>query len=266
MKAWEVFGLLPGQHWGMSSSIVLNVSNSVMVTVYRKKVLTSKGKRFVYAYQVTGKQKSTFHTNSGAWRTKDMMIKNLKAIQKKVSEHMKNVPVFKKQDWFKEIATGKYEVALFTVNSLVSAKGNAVLGAGLAKAAHESAMKHRVNLKRIYGSKLSKMKVMKTGLTDKYKMTYTLHKAEVVALKELSNGTVLGTFPVKECYWEAARISIIKESCDQIVKIANKVGYKNILINFPGIGNGKLAKRYDEIKSILINKLDSRFTIVQKGE
>lgn len=69
---------------------------------------------------------------------------------------------------------------------------------------------------------------------------------------------------VKQGWWEHARMSIIASSLRQLVKIADKQKYENIILNFPGIGAGKLDKRILEIKKILTNTLDDRFVVVSK--
>ena len=54
---------------------------------------------------------------------------------------------------------------------------------------------------------------------------------------------------------------LIRRSARQLVALANKFGYREVLIPRPGSGNGKLSWE-DDVKPVLAGILDDRFTLV----
>lgn len=60
-------------------------------------------------------------------------------------------------------------------------------------------------------------------------------------------GAKIGLFQVKYHWQDDAKIELIKMSADMLSVYARKNPNKRIDLNFPGIGNGKLAKQYDEV-------------------
>lgn len=201
-------------------------------------------------------------------------LRNLDRVQvlqdyKPLSFKETTFPNFVNHDWFKALKTGRVDAACFTTNLSVSPKGNAVLGAGLAKEVQETFLKLKVNMKATLGRKLSVGKPNREDAAPNKQMKtrFKIARPNVHHLLEMKikeKQTDIYSFPVKEGFWEFARVSLIRRSCEQMVKIANEKGYKVIIVNFPGIGNGKLGKRYKELHDLLCNVLDNRFTVLQK--
>lgn len=194
------------------------------------------------------------------------VIKDYKDVPAAKRSRQADHPEFKESDWFNEVRSAIYDVACVTTNSSISPKGNAVMGRGLAKAVAEAAMKKQVNIKRILGAKLQEGTYIREGAPSK-KMTtkFKIYQTRVRALTTLTFGkqeTIIAALPVKQGWWEHARMSIIETSLKQLVKIADDQGYNKVLLNFPGIGAGKLGGRVLDIKKILCRVLDSRFTVV----
>lgn len=72
----------------------------------------------------------------------------------------------------------------------------------------------------------------------------------------------IATFPVKLHWREEARIELIERSAHQLVRLADKFFYKNVLLPRPGCGNGRL--RWQDVRAVLEEILDDRFTVVHK--
>lgn len=73
------------------------------------------------------------------------------------------------------------------------------------------------------------------------------------------NGVQLASFVTKHRFDQKSDIQLIKKSCKQMMKIADKYGYKNIALPKPGCSNGKL--RWSEVRDVIEPLLDDRFII-----
>ena len=86
------------------------------------------------------------------------------------------------------------------------------------------------------------------------------HGNRVMRLAQLSDGSVLGSFPVKSHWTEEADPALIRRSAEQLVALANTFHYTNVLIPRPGCGNGRLS--WEQVRPILSEILDNRFTVI----
>lgn len=86
------------------------------------------------------------------------------------------------------------------------------------------------------------------------------HGNRVMRLAKLADGSELASFPVKHHWKEEADPALIRRSAHQLVALADKFGYTNVLIPRPGCGNGKLS--WGQVRPILSEVLDDRFTII----
>lgn len=68
------------------------------------------------------------------------------------------------------------------------------------------------------------------------------------------------TFPVKDKWWESARLSLIDKSAEELVKLADQEGWKHVFVPRPGCGAGKLD--WSNVRPILQSRFDDRFIIV----
>lgn len=73
-------------------------------------------------------------------------------------------------------------------------------------------------------------------------------------------GVVIASFPVKHNWKEPADPELIRRSAEQLVALADKFGYTDVAIPRPGCGNGKL--RWSDVRKVLDDVLDDRFTVV----
>ena len=141
----------------------------------------------------------------------------------------------------KEIAANLWEIdadlRVITTNGALRRDGACVMGRGCAFEAKTKipGIDHRLgNLIKSHGNR-----VMRIGRYD---------------------GVVVASFPVKDHWREDADPDLIARSAHQLVALADKFGYENVVLPRPGCGAGRLAWR--DIRPILDEVLDSRFTVV----
>jgi len=72
------------------------------------------------------------------------------------------------------------------------------------------------------------------------------------------------TFPVKFHWKQAASLSLIRQSTEQLILIVNALGLDRIALPRPGCGNG--GQTWDQVSLLLKPRLDSRFIVVEKRE
>jgi hypothetical protein len=74
------------------------------------------------------------------------------------------------------------------------------------------------------------------GIEYKLGGLLTEHGNRVMRLAVLPDGSHLGTFPVKHHWREAADLDLIKRSARQLVELADRFRYQQLLIPRPGCG------------------------------
>ena len=82
----------------------------------------------------------------------------------------------------------------------------------------------------------------------------------VMRLTRVRKGADLASFPVKHHWHDEADPELIRRSAEQLVAFADKFGYENVVLPRPGCGNGRL--RWEEVRPILEQVLDERFSVV----
>lgn len=118
-----------------------------------------------------------------------------------------------------------------TTNGFVKRNGSAVMGAGIAKQVANKRPDVPVKLGRL------------------------LRENGNVVQKVLPN---LIAFPVKHNWYEQADIKLIERSCHQLMAMLKPD--ETVLLNRPGVGNGKL--NWTEVKSVIEKILDDRVYVV----
>lgn len=135
-----------------------------------------------------------------------------------------------------------------TTNGTVKCDSRAVMGAGIAKQAAE----RYPDLPLILGDHLRKIgnhvNVMKfiTRPSD--------NECKCPAI------TYLVAFPVKDVWYNKADLKLIEQSCEELVRMADRTGWTNIVLPRPGCANGKLE--WKDVKPVCEKHFDDRFTIV----
>lgn len=79
-------------------------------------------------------------------------------------------------------------------------------------------------------------------------------------MDEKSYRTVIFSFPTIDNLMDGAKMSLVKRSAQELVKLVDKFGLKGVVVPRPGVGIGGLS--WDEVKSVIEPIFDDRFTIV----
>lgn len=157
---------------------------------------------------------------------------------------------------------GRPDAICITTNGFVTTKGRGVMGMGIAKTMSE----RHPELPGILGDRLRThgntvsllMQVGKTRiLSMPVKPTQIVLKSldEIVSHardKYITGGIVPGFHCVADPV-------IIRKSCEELVAMANKAGYKHVVLPIPGCGAGELSYKMDGIQEICEGILDDRF-------
>jgi hypothetical protein len=73
----------------------------------------------------------------------------------------------------------------------------------------------------------------------------------------------LVVFPVKHQWHEHADLNLIKQSAEELVALADRRGWQEVLLPRPGCGNGHLS--WALVEKIVRPRLDDRFVVVYQG-
>ena len=125
------------------------------------------------------------------------------------------------------------EIRVITTNGFVKRNGECVMGAGCAKEANERFPGLALKLGRYikqYGNRCFRL------------------------------GDGLASFPVKHHWKEQADLELIKKSCGELMAMADKFSWNDVLLPRPGCGNGRLT--WEEVKPVISELLDDRVTVI----
>ncbi|CAA9352962.1 MAG: hypothetical protein AVDCRST_MAG93-7205 [uncultured Chloroflexia bacterium] len=139
----------------------------------------------------------------------------------------------------KDLWSIEADLRLITTNGHVTKAGKCVMGRGCAKEARDSI----------------------PGIDQKLGNLLGEHGNRVMRLTRI-NGADLASFPVKHHWKEEADPELIERSAKQLVALADKFGYTGVVLPRPGCGNGRL--KWADVRGILAQILDDRFTVVSK--
>lgn len=134
------------------------------------------------------------------------------------------------------------EALCITTNGITKKNGDAVMGAGIAKACAQAFP---------YIPKRLGMLLKNTGN----------HVYFLGLVKYDCYEYCLFNFPTKNDWRENSDIELIRQSCSEIVKIVDMMELTRVYIPQPGCTNGHLDWE-SQVKPAIENLLDSRFTIV----
>jgi hypothetical protein len=144
-------------------------------------------------------------------------------------------------DMWEEV--GKADLILVTTNAAIRKDGALVMGRGAAAQAKEMFPQLPFELGR---------RLKQSGLIEKeYGITVTGISTQ---------GTLLGAFQVKYHWRDEADLNLIRFSCRELARYAGPCPRERIVVNYPGIGNGRLTR--DDVEPILkagLGKLDNVF-------
>ncbi len=135
-----------------------------------------------------------------------------------------------------------------TTNGAIKCDGCAVMGAGIAKEAAirfpELPKKLGMNLKTL-GNHVTVLDFISRPTDNECKCP---------------KFTYIVAFPVKTMWYDKADLSLIEQSCKELVDITTRTGWTKVSLPRPGCLNGKLS--WEEVKPICEKYFDDRFTIV----
>jgi len=131
----------------------------------------------------------------------------------------------------------KHEKGYFiavTTNGVVKADGTCVMGKGIA------------------------LQAAQKFPTLPEKLGYKLRRSgnHVYAFLEIR----ILSFPTKHDWRDPSSLSLIKQSCEELVAILHEYNIDRLYMTRPGCGNGRLD--WNDVKPILEGTLDDRFIIV----
>lgn len=149
---------------------------------------------------------------------------------------------------------GETDSICITTNGIVGATGLATMGAGVAGEAARRWPSVRKNLGKALKAFGNKPFVI--GMINKENQFLD------PIVKDISNKNykcLVWSFPTKDDFRYNSKIDLIKQSCHLMVKAANKLDLKRIMLPRPGCSNGKL--NWSDVKKEIAPILDDRFYI-----
>ena len=132
----------------------------------------------------------------------------------------------------------------FTSNGMIKKDGRLVMGAGVAKQFRDTFL----DLDQEAGTAVKKYGNICQVIR---RMFYLGNPLNIVA------------FPTKYNWRNKSDIKLIESSMFELMNMANNYGWKNVYLPAPGISCGGLSWE-NEVKPLLIKKLDDRFIITFK--
>lgn len=128
---------------------------------------------------------------------------------------------------------------VITTNGFVKTDGKAVMGAGVAKQARDIYS----GIDKMLGSRIKEYGNHVFVLTDQIPFVVS--------------------FPVKHVWNEPADLQLIERSCQELVTLTSKKGWKSVVIPKPGCGSGK-RNWEKEVKLICGKYFDDRFLVIDR--
>lgn len=126
------------------------------------------------------------------------------------------------------------QIRVITTNGFVKNDGTCVMGRGCAREARD----------------------MFPGISNELGRLIRLHGNRPFAFHSIG----VATMPVKHSWWEEADLDLIAKSARQLMDMADKFKWTDVLIPRPGCGNGRLS--WSEVGPVLSDILDDRFSII----
>lgn len=77
-------------------------------------------------------------------------------------------------------------------------------------------------------------------------------------------GCGIVTFPVEETPWSLPDLRIIARSAGELRLLADRSGWKRIVVPRPGCGGGGLA--WQDVKPLLVSSFDNRYLVISQSD
>lgn len=133
--------------------------------------------------------------------------------------------------------TGNYDAICITTNGIIKNNGNAVMGAGIAKACADKFPRSPKNLAE--------------GLKK---------NGNVVQIISPTIYGLILSFPTKKHWRDPSDIELIKKSCYQLMEFIDENKLTRVLLPKPGCSNGKLE--WSEVEPVISEILDNRVAVM----
>ena len=143
----------------------------------------------------------------------------------------------------------KHDAVCITTNGIVRKDGKAVMGAGIAKYARDTFR----GIDRMLGAELKAFGNRAFALGEQLLIT-------AVPESKSAHRFMLLTFPTKHDWKQDSDPTLIRESCQQVMDLADEHGLDTIYMPCPGCANGHLSYQ-NIVQPILKEELDDRFTV-----
>lgn len=161
-----------------------------------------------------------------------------------------------KKDLFSSILDPEVDAICITTNGHYTTEGLAVMGGGSAGECAKRWPETVVRLGKCLKNFGTNTPFVIGALDNEGK--YVVPKLEL--LKEGKYSCLIFSFPTIDNLMEGAKLPLIKKSAEELVKLVNRFGLRNVIVPRPGCGIGSLL--YKDVKPILEAVFDDRFTIV----
>ena len=148
-------------------------------------------------------------------------------------------------DFWKELEIRKYDAIVCTTNCIVKQNGELVMGKGIAL---DFNIRYP-GLARTWGQRTK-------DLIDQGK------RGQIIISQHNKKDIWLVSLPTKYHFRDNSYISLITQNCNELMIVADAMGWHNILMTQPGCGNGGLSWLDVKYK---IDFLDDRFHVVCNG-
>ncbi|KKM86692.1 hypothetical protein LCGC14_1276380 [marine sediment metagenome] len=144
------------------------------------------------------------------------------------------------------------DVTVITTNGFVKNNGHSVMGRGCAKEAMTMYPTIDEYLGKVINASNGSFYAMDLG------WWWKRHTES-----PLAQGHHIVALPVKKHWAHPARLDIILDTINDLVRLVNQQGWKFIVLPRPGCGNGHLDWE-SQVKPLIKDILDNRFTVVTK--
>lgn len=146
----------------------------------------------------------------------------------------------------------KRDAVCVTTNGVLRANGRAVMGAGIAKYARDTFQ----GVDKRLGENIKAYGNRAFSLGWQWPITAT---SECSPQKQAGKFMLL-SFPTKHHWKDNSDSVLIRESCRQIMSLANEHDLDSIYMPCPGCSNGHLDYERD-VRPVLMEELDGRFIV-----
>lgn len=162
----------------------------------------------------------------------------------------------RKADLFQTIHEDGVDAICITTNGHYTTMGEAVMGGGCAGVCARRWPQTSVRLGKCLKNHQMNIPFV-IGALDK---DGEYIEPSLRIIKERKFKTLIFSFPTIDNLMDGAKLELIRNSAEELVKLVERFNLRGVVIGRPGVGIGGLA--WADVKQVLEPLLDDRFTIV----